>query len=1079
VGLKNVSKDTDKRVMKLYKSAIVDIAEQNFHENIVENPIFLDDTDEDSFNTSVERSSRQSRADLTKKDPKIKSVEKNKQSRKPVENDSFADEYEVEKIIDKREILGNTEFLVKWKGWENVADRTWEPVDNLEGAEKLIVAYEKVQNQNESVDSKKKTVKDVVVVEDMVDDDYEVESILDKRGKGKKVEYFVKWKNFDKVEERTWEPLENLTESSEIVEAFEKVLNTKATLVLKEQETPPSLKHGFASVTPENSLGSTKRGRPKAIIVTPVKVDDKKKEKHKKDETIEELLDDYEVEKILDKRGKGKKLEYLVKWKNFEKEEDQTWEPMDNLAESREIVALFEKKLMEKKEETELKTPTQPSESSKQARSHSLTAAVNDVEETKELEDDYEVEKILEKRGKGKKLEYLVKWKNFEKEEDQTWEPMDNLAESREIVELFEKELFGKKANADIIITPKKVSKREKSNSVTPSKNGGVAEEKDEYEVEKILNVREAEMGREYLVKWKGWEKEEDQTWEPENSLKGSKKLMKEFEKLSKQSSGSLEASGSKGRKKKIDASKVIVLDDSKDDDVSMDMKTSADSEDLPLSSLIKEKKRGRPSKSTAEENHEEEEDAEYEVEKILDHKYDDGVVQYLVKWKNWNNDEDNTWEPSDNLVGSESIIEKYEKKQKLKKKEEDESPAIKSTKKKKKEELEQTEDADDADDANEYEVEKIVDKRILGGVTEYLVKWKGWENEDDRTWEPEENLVGSEKIIKKFEVSESKPSKTKKEATPKKQSTEDGVVLCVSCNRIFLSCEALRSHEKNEHNKKPSTPKVKKVANEVRDEIEKDADEKVTKRKRSISGESLNLKCYSCGLDSKSKVDLKNHVLSHYYADFYAILPASKPFTCPTCSMESRDRISLVRHFAFTHKEIYKYCTHEQLTNSPADDSALDNEEKNGDDSFKDQSPVYKPGPKSKKLKIAPFSDETLVSDESKSPPRSDRSPVRRVGEIKRASDQKRVDLTDSSDDEILPVMAKKDEIKSFDDLFSESSVAPEKITEAPKVIFNKDSDDESEGEKGHADVDELMGGSDDDKSVNGDNNSWDLENI
>merc|ERR1711892_511816 len=936
----------------------------------------------DSFNTSVERSSRQSRADLTKKDPKIKSVEKNKQSRKPVENDSFADEYEVEKIIDKREMLGNTEFLGKWKGWENVADRTWEPVDNLEGAEKLIVAYEKVQNQNESVDSKKKTVKDVVVVEDMVDDDYEVESILDKRGKGKKVEYFVKWKNFDKVEERTWEPLENLTESSEIVEAFEKVLNTKATIILKEQETPPSLKHGLASVTPENSLGSTKRGRPKAIIVTPVKVDDKKNEKHKKDETIEELLDDYEVEKI------------------------------------------------------------------------------------------------LEKRGKGKKLEYLVKWKNFEKEEDQTWEPMDNLAESREIVELFEKELFGKKANPDII-TPKKVSKREKSNSVTPSKNGGVAEEKDEYEVEKILNVREAEMGREYLVKWKGWEKEEDQTWEPENSLKGSKKLMKEFEKLSKQSSDSLEASGSKGRKKKIDASKVIVLDDSKDDDVSMDMKTSADSEDLSLSSLIKEKKRGRPSKSTAEENHEEEEEAEYEVEKILDHKYDDGVVQYLVKWKNWNNEEDNTWEPSDNLVGSESIIEKYEKKQKLKKKEEDESPAIKSTKKKKKEELEQTEDADDADDANEYEVEKIVDKRILGGVTEYLVKWKGWENEDDRTWEPEGNLVGSEKIIKRFEVSESKPSKTKKEATPKKQSTEDGVVLCVSCNRIFLSYEALRSHEKNEHNKKPSTPKVKKVANEVRDEIEKDADEKVTKRKRSISGESLNLKCYNCGLDSKSKGDLKNHVLSHYYADFYAILPASKPFTCPTCSMESRDRISLVRHFAFTHKEIYKYCSHEQLTNSPGDDSALDNEEKNGDDSFKDQSPVYKPGPKSKKLKIAPFSDETLVSDESKSPPRSDRSPVRRVGEIKRASDQKRVDLTDSSDDEILPVMVKKDEIKSFDDLFSESSVAPEKITEAPKVIFNKDSDDESEGEKGHADVDELMGGSDDDKSVNGDNNSWDLENI
>merc|ERR1711902_297615 len=34
---------------------------------------------------------------------------------------------------------------------------------------------------------------------------------------------------------------------------------------------------------------------------------------------------------------------------------------------------------------------------------------------------------------------------------------------------------------------------------------------------------------KEYLVKWKGWENEEDQTWEPEASLEGSKDLLKEF----------------------------------------------------------------------------------------------------------------------------------------------------------------------------------------------------------------------------------------------------------------------------------------------------------------------------------------------------------------------------------------------------------------------------------------------------------------------------------------------------------------------------------------------------------------------
>merc|ERR1711894_356709 len=49
------------------------------------------------------------------------------------------------------------------------------------------------------------------------------------------------------------------------------------------------------------------------------------------------------------------------------------------------------------------------------------------------------------------------------------------------------------------------------------------------YEVEKILDVRKKGKGKEYLVKWKGWEKEEDRTWEPEASLDGSLELLREF----------------------------------------------------------------------------------------------------------------------------------------------------------------------------------------------------------------------------------------------------------------------------------------------------------------------------------------------------------------------------------------------------------------------------------------------------------------------------------------------------------------------------------------------------------------------
>jgi len=52
------------------------------------------------------------------------------------------EEYEVEKIISKRMRKGKIEYLVKWKGWENPEDNTWEPIANLECKE-LMEEYEK------------------------------------------------------------------------------------------------------------------------------------------------------------------------------------------------------------------------------------------------------------------------------------------------------------------------------------------------------------------------------------------------------------------------------------------------------------------------------------------------------------------------------------------------------------------------------------------------------------------------------------------------------------------------------------------------------------------------------------------------------------------------------------------------------------------------------------------------------------------------------------------------------------------------------------------------------------------------
>lgn len=41
----------------------------------------------------------------------------------------------------------------------------------------------------------------------------------------------------------------------------------------------------------------------------------------------------------------------------------------------------------------------------------------------------------------------------------------------------------------------------------------------------------------------------------------------------------------------------------------------------------------------------------------------------------------------------------------------------------------------------NEYIPEKILAERIVDGKNELLVKWEGYDDPEDNTWEPKENL--------------------------------------------------------------------------------------------------------------------------------------------------------------------------------------------------------------------------------------------------------------------------------------------------------------------------------------------------
>ena len=53
-----------------------------------------------------------------------------------------------------------------------------------------------------------------------------------------------------------------------------------------------------------------------------------------------------------------------------------------------------------------------------------------------------------------------------------------------------------------------------------------------------------------------------------------------------------------------------------------------------------------------------------------------------------------------------------------------------------------------------EWEVEKILNKKKMRGVEKYLVRWKGFTAEGD-TWERRENLKNAEELIKEFEQGE------------------------------------------------------------------------------------------------------------------------------------------------------------------------------------------------------------------------------------------------------------------------------------------------------------------------------------
>ena len=71
------------------------------------------------------------------------------------------------------------------------------------------------------------------------------------------------------------------------------------------------------------------------------------------------------------------------------------------------------------------------------------TDQTKEVKRSVSKEKEFEVESILKKRIKKDKLEYFVKWKNYD---ETTWEPLSNLHAVREMINEFEKKQVGENA---------------------------------------------------------------------------------------------------------------------------------------------------------------------------------------------------------------------------------------------------------------------------------------------------------------------------------------------------------------------------------------------------------------------------------------------------------------------------------------------------------------------------------------------------------------------------------------------------------------------------------------------------------